>query len=360
MSGGPEIAATEPLMCVNVCGGRRDRLKFYEFRCINRRGVPAEMNIPATRIRRLQISIAGSAGSGKTTVGQSLATELAYHYHSTGSRQRETARSLGLTTLQLNVVAENTPGIDETIDSDLRSLAGLEHIVVDSRMAWLFLSDSFRVCLIVSAEEAARRIIHDGRREAERYVSLNAATRAVEARALSERKRFFNTYGVEIASFRNFDYVIDTELLDAAQVVEYILVGYKLWLSKLHFAKALVSPSILFPSRVTEASEALEIEGMAENIERLGVTPFEAPTALFYMGKHIIVKGHRNVRAAIKAGVAAVPVKYVNDIGILNRGALTTEEFVRLFVNRTTLLDWEQACGIKLPHPPPSRRANDA
>ncbi|HBK09513.1 MAG TPA: hypothetical protein DDZ81_27240, partial [Acetobacteraceae bacterium] len=66
--------------------------------------------------------------------------------------------------------------------------------------------------------------------------------------------------------------------------------------------------------------------------------------------------GHRNVRAAIKAGVAAVPVKYVNDIGILNRGALTTEEFVRKFVNGTTLLDWERACGIKLPHPPPSRR----
>jgi cytidylate kinase len=285
-----------------------------------------------------------------------LATELAYHYHSTGSRQRETARSLGLTTLQLNLVAENAPGIDETIDSDLRSLAGLEHIVVDSRMAWHFLPDSFRVCLIVSVEEAARRIVHDGNRDAERYVSLNTAIGAVEARALSERKRFFNTYGVEITSFRNFDYVIDTELLDTAQVVEYVIVGFKLWLSKLHFAKALVSPAILFPSRATEASEVPEIEGMAENIERTGVTPFDAPTALFYMGKHIIVKGHRNVCAAIKARVAAVPVKYVNDIGILNRGTLTTEEFVRKFVNKTTLLDWEQACGIKLPNPPHSRR----
>jgi CMP/dCMP kinase len=314
------------------------------------------MNNPATRLRRPQISIAGSAGSGKTTVGRSLAAELDYRYHSTGSLQRETARSMGLTTLQLNLVAENAPGIDEAIDGDLKSLAGLEHVVVDSRMAWHFLSDSFRVCLIVSAEEAARRIIHDGNRDAERYVSLKTAIGAVEARALSERKRFFNTYGVEITSFRNFDYVIDTELLDATQVVEYIIVGYRLWLAKLHFAKALVSPAILFPSRATEAAEALEVEGMAESIERLGVTPFDAPTALFFVGKHIIVKGHRNVRAAIKAGVAAVPVKYVNDVGILNQGALTTEEFVRKFVNETTLLDWEHACGIKLPHPPLSRR----
>jgi cytidylate kinase len=264
---------------------------------------------------------------------------------------------MGLTTLQLNQVAEDAPGIDETIDSDLKALAGHEHVVVDSRMAWHLLPGSFRVCLIVSPEEAARRIMRDRSRDAERYVSLSAAIGAIEARALSERKRFFNTYGVEVTSFQNYDYVIDTELLDATRVVQYIIVGYKLWLSKLHFAKALVSPAILFPSRATETSDVQEVAGLVENIERLGVTPFDAPTTLFYRGKHIIVKGHRNVRAAIRAGVAAVPVKYVNDIGVLNRGALTTEEFVRKFVNKTTILDWEHTCGITLPQPPALQRS---
>jgi hypothetical protein len=50
-------------------------------------------------------------------------------------------------------------------------------------------------------------------------------------------------------------------------------------------------------------------------------------------------------------------VNYVNDIGVSNRGALTTEEFVRKFVNKTTILDWEHACGITLPHPPASQRS---
>ena len=102
------------------------------------------MNSPfKTRPRRPQISIAGSAGSGKTTVGRRLATELAYHYHSTGSLQRATARSMGLTTLQLNRVAESDPGIDEEIDDGLDSLAGQERLVVDSRMAWHFLPRVF-------------------------------------------------------------------------------------------------------------------------------------------------------------------------------------------------------------------------
>ena len=162
----------------------------------------------------------------------------------------------------------------------------------------------------------------DPGRDTERYGSLSAAIGAIEARALSERRRFFNTYGVEVSSFKNYDYTIDTELLDAAQVIDYVIVGYKLWLSKLHFSRALVSPAILFPSRPAESSDTLEIAGMVESIERRGVAPFDAPTVLFFKGKHIIVKGHSNVRAAIRAGVAAIPVKYVNDTGILSRGAI--------------------------------------
>ncbi len=312
------------------------------------------MNSPfKVRLRRLQISISGSAGSGKTTVGRSLASGLSYGYRSTGSLQRETARSMRLTTLQLNHVAENVPGIDERLDDAVASSANEERVVVDSRMAWHFLPGSFRVCLIVSAEEAARRIMGDRSRDTERYASLSAAIGAIEARALSERRRFFSTYGVEVSSFTNYDYVIDTERLEAAQVVEYIIVGYKLWLAKLHFTRAIVSPAIIFPSRCAVASDLLEIAGMVNNIERVGVTLLDAPTALFYRGRHIIVKGHRSVRAAIRAGVVAVPVKYVNDVGILNQGALTTEEFVRKFVNRETILDWEHACGIRLPHAVP-------
>lgn len=306
------------------------------------------------RQRRLQISIAGFLGSGKTTVGRRLAAELAYRYHSTGSLQRATARSMELTTLQLSRVAETVPGIDQRIDADLRSLAGQERLVVDSRMAWHFLPDSFRVCLIVSIEEAARRIMRDQDRGTERYGSLSEAIGAIEERAHSERIRFFHAYGVEISSFQNYDYVIDTEMLDAAQVAEYIIVGHKLWLLKLQFADALVSPVLLFPSRSAEASDGPAIAGMIRSIERSGVTLFDAPTVLLFRGRLIILRGHCYVRAAIKAGVKAVPVKIAADIGTLNRGALTTEEFVQNFVNMTAICDWEHACGIKLP-PTPSR-----
>lgn len=254
-----------------------------------------------------------------------------------------------LTTLQLNNVAENVTSIDEQLDGGVASLANQERVVVDSRMAWHLLPGSFRVYLIVSPEEAARRIMDDRSRDTERYASLSDAIGAVAARARSERVRFFKIYGVEVSSFRNYDFVIDTAGLEAAQVVEYVAVGYKLWLSKLHLTKALVSPAILFPSRCIDAPDAFEIAGKVASIDRLGITLFDAPTAVFYNGQHIIVKGHRNVIAAIKAGVAAVPVEHVNDDGVLDGGVLTTQAFVRKCVTKATILDWEHVCGIKLP-----------
>jgi ParB-like chromosome segregation protein Spo0J len=79
---------------------------------------------------------------------------------------------------------------------------------------------------------------------------------------------------------------------------------------------------------------------------------FDAPTVLLFGGRHIILRGHCYVRAAIKAGVTAVPARIVTDIGELNLGALTTDEFARNCVNMNAIRDWEHACGIKLPSPP--------
>src|SRR5262249_31573584 len=165
------------------------------------------------RSRKRQISINGSLGSGKTTVGRMIAERQAMEYHSTGLVQRNIAQAMGISTLELNHIAETDRSIDERIDSIFKSLAAKDGVVVDSRMAWHFLPDSFRVRLIVSPEEAADRVLRDTGRDAEKYASSLVAIRDIEARTISEKKRFQNTYSVDVTDLSNYDFVIDTEFL---------------------------------------------------------------------------------------------------------------------------------------------------
>ena len=52
------------------------------------------------------ITISGMLGSGKSTVAKILAQKLDYGYYSTGNAQREIAQKRGLTTLELNQLAD--------------------------------------------------------------------------------------------------------------------------------------------------------------------------------------------------------------------------------------------------------------
>src|SRR5258708_916135 len=144
------------------------------------------MSLPFTsRSRKRQISINGSLGSGKTTVGRRLSEEREWEYYSTGSVQRNIAQAMGITTLELNHIAETDRSIDERIDSIFKSLSSKENVVADSRMAWHFMPDSFRIRLVVSPEEAADRVLRDTARDAEKYASSLVAIRDIEARTKS-------------------------------------------------------------------------------------------------------------------------------------------------------------------------------
>ena len=62
------------------------------------------------------ITISGMLGSGKSTVAKLLAECLGWDYYSTGNAQREIAAKRGMTTLELNRLADTDPSIDKEID----------------------------------------------------------------------------------------------------------------------------------------------------------------------------------------------------------------------------------------------------
>lgn len=157
-----------------------------------------------------KVSIAGNIGSGKSSVARRVVELTGWPLVSTGSLFRALATRRGLTVLELNQSAGADPTIDAEIDGHLQRLAATDqHAVIDSRLAWHFVPQSFKVYLVVDPKVAVGRV-HGAGRTDERYESVEKAAAEVQARQRVEGERYFDTYGVTVDDWRNYDLIVDT------------------------------------------------------------------------------------------------------------------------------------------------------
>ena len=178
------------------------------------------------------ISITGDLGSGKSTVSKILIERLNYEYIYTGKIQREIANRYQMSTLELNQYAETHPEIDEEIDATFKALNDATDLLVDSRLAWFFIPDSFKVYLKTDVAVAANRISNDRHRKNEKYSSTEKAIQEIIARKESENKRYMELYGANCSDLSNFNLVIDTTLIAPEEVATMIVDGYREWLDE--------------------------------------------------------------------------------------------------------------------------------
>lgn len=178
------------------------------------------------------ISITGDLGSGKSTVSDILCKQLNYEYIYTGKIQREIALKYNMTTLELNKYSETHPEIDEEIDSTFKSLNESTDLIVDSRLAWFFLPQSFKIFLKTDLTVSADRISGDNKRKNEKYLSKEEAVSKIAARKESENKRYMELYGADCSDLSNFNIVVDTSYITPEQVADIILTEYNSWLIK--------------------------------------------------------------------------------------------------------------------------------
>ncbi|MCR4682581.1 MAG: cytidylate kinase family protein [Clostridiales bacterium] len=175
----------------------------------------------------MHISITGRLGSGKSTVAKIIAEKYGYEIVSTGTALRNIAASLGMTALEFNRLMTSDPKYDYMIDRETRRIsverAG-EKIIYDSRMAWNFAVNSFKVYLYVNTEVSAKRILGDGTRgSVESYRDIGDAIAQINERMNEENRRYSMIYGVDNLDLRNYDCVIDTEFRSCEEVAELIM-----------------------------------------------------------------------------------------------------------------------------------------
>lgn len=175
----------------------------------------------------MHITLTGNLGSGKSTLGKILEAEYGYEIFSTGKVIRQIAEEHGVSVLEMNKMMEKDHKYDHMIDDTTARISREQKekkLLFDSRLAWNFVEESFKVFLSVSLSVAAKRVMADASRgQVETYASLEECKASLSERAATEDRRYKEIYGIEYFHYANYNLVLDSSDC-APEILARILV----------------------------------------------------------------------------------------------------------------------------------------
>ena len=246
----------------------------------------------------MQIAFSGRLGSGKSTVCAILSEKYGYEIYSTGTVQRKAAEEMGISTLELNKRMEKDPTLDYIIDDTVAKLsrekAG-ENIVYDSRMAWHFAENTFKVYMYVDPTVAAKRVFAADRGAVEKYSSVEDAYNNLIERGNNENKRFKMIYKVDNYDYNNYNLIIDSTSATPEQIAEAIIeAANEFERTPFSTTRIKISPYVIYPTKPLGTDDGEEIEIALLN------------------GKHYCVSGHSKLAALQLCGATFASAKLVS------------------------------------------------
>lgn len=185
-------------------------------------------------MKRKIISIAGDLGSGKTTVSKLMQRDLGYEIYRNGTYFRKLAVEHGMDVTEFNAYVVEHPEIDRQIEQSASEYAKEhEEFIIDARLGWYSVPESFKVYLTVDIDEAAKRAFYDpDRKESESFATLEEQKADIQRRFALENERYFHLYGVHKEDLNNYDFVLDTTHILPEEVNRRIIEAYQNWLEE--------------------------------------------------------------------------------------------------------------------------------
>ena len=243
------------------------------------------------------VTLSGDIGGGKSSVARILKASLGFQLISAGGIQREIAASMGLTTLQLNEWSAKDRSVDDKIDSHTKWLGETsDRIIVDSRLAWHFISAAYKVFLSVDPMVGAERVFEASRSD-ESHGSLAEALENNLARTRLEAVRYRTLYGIELRDYRNYDLVVDTSYVSPQTVADVIEKGFRAHHDSLPYPQLWMSPTRL------AALPKGDSDAAGPTTDSVMLTAREG---LFH-----VASGAAIVEAAVRDGTALLPARLI-------------------------------------------------
>lgn len=175
------------------------------------------------------ITLSGLPGAGKSTLKNLLAEKLNLKKYSMGDLRGKMAQERGMTIDEFNKLGETEAFTDKDADEYQKKLGETEdNFVIDGRLSWHFIPQSFKVFLAVDTREAAERIFSDRKANTTRddepeYQTIEEVEKAITDRLKSDQARYQKWYGIDFLNPANYDLVIDTTHIQASETLGKVL-----------------------------------------------------------------------------------------------------------------------------------------
>ena len=139
------------------------------------------------------ISLAGDLASGKGTVSEILIKDLNYGIYRNGEYARKLAKEKGLDITSFNSYLAEHPEIDLQIEKSAAEYAE-EHdeFIIDARLGWYAVPESFKIYLRVDIDVAAKRAFEDSKRKStESFETVEQQKEDMQKRYKLENERYW-------------------------------------------------------------------------------------------------------------------------------------------------------------------------
>jgi cytidylate kinase len=263
----------------------------------------------------MHITITGNLGSGKSTICKLLNEKYQFEIYSTGKVQRELARQMNMTTLELNQLMCSDRKYDKMIDDETARISREnkeKDIIFDSRLAWHFVEHSFKVFVSVSLEVAAERVMNDQRGAEEKYSSLEEAKKLLAQRAATEKVRYKDIYNLNYMDFSNYNLIIDSTYCSQDKIVEIILKEakeFELKKEASEITKMLVSPKRLVKEADITKDDTERLQPLTKELQK-NLYAIDAVVLVSKMeDEYKVLDKMDEVKAAFLANVPYVPIE---------------------------------------------------
>lgn len=159
------------------------------------------------------ITITGTPGSGKTTIGTALAKRLGFEFFSTGMLRRQMAKEKGMTIEEFNKLGETDPSTDIEADKVQEKLGKeKDNIIVEGKIAFHFIPHSIKIFITASEDVRAERIFNDTnpKRNQQKVKNVEEQKKLNAERIDIDNFRYKKYYNIDYSNEKNYDFILDT------------------------------------------------------------------------------------------------------------------------------------------------------
>lgn len=188
--------------------------------------------------------------------------------------------------------------------------------IIDSRLAFNNIPESFSVRLTTAPQIAGERLFNDGTRgkEDSNYKNIKEAMKEREKRRVGENIRYMKRYGVDLTDENNYQLVIDTSYSTPEDISTTILECLKCYETDKPFCKKWTSPKTFIPlqsERATLDGVLYTFDDITKSIKNFGYLPESNIQVANVDGINYIIKGHHRNFAAAYLGKTLVPYEVI-------------------------------------------------